>query len=53
MGWPEYALLALVVLNAGFFAAKHGETRTYNFWAFVFLDTPLLLFLLWKGGFFL
>jgi hypothetical protein len=51
--WPQLTLLFLWVLGLGLELALHKKPRigAYNFWA-ALIVRALLVFLLYKGGFF-
>lgn len=51
MIWPIYAYLALMLIGLGVALAKHGEYTKINFWS-TLISTLLVMFLLYKGGFF-
>ena len=51
MMWPVYAYLAITLIGLGVSLAKHGEYVKVNFWS-TLISTSIILFLLYKGGFF-
>ena len=51
MMWPVYVYLAIVLIGLGVSLAKHGEYVKVNFWS-TLISTSIILFLLYKGGFF-
>jgi len=52
MGWPQWVLIILMGVELLGVAHLHGTPRKpYEFWG-VLVDTAIMTFLLWKGGFF-
>ena len=50
--WPQYTFLALAMLDIGLALGKHGQPKSnFNVWV-TMLSTALILFVLFKGGFF-
>jgi len=53
MGVCQMIITALYMMSLGMNLAKHGQPREnkYNFWEALIM-TSIILFLLWKGGFY-
>lgn len=51
MIWPVYTYLVIMLIGLGVALAKHGEYTKINFW-YTLISTSIILFLLYKGGFF-
>lgn len=52
MGWPQWVWIVLIAIDLLGTAHLHGTPRgPYNFW-WVSLDTVVIVFLLYMGGFF-
>lgn len=52
MGWPQWTVTVLVLLDTGWAIAKHGETRKPYNCLDALINAGLLFWLLWCGGFF-
>lgn len=51
MGWPEWILMTLCVIDLLFHVSKNGELREYNA-TYKVIDLVIMLLLLQWGGFF-
>lgn len=51
MAWAVYTYVAIILFCLGTNLANHGKKTTINFWN-VLITQLILMFLLYKGGFF-
>lgn len=52
MGWEQFAILFLYFSSFGILVAKYGEEKTgYHNWTDM-VGFPIVMGLLWSGGFF-
>lgn len=53
MGWPQYSMLALLLIAIGIACGKDGEPKTgrHSIWTTLFA-AGLEFWILWEGGFF-
>ena len=49
--WPVYTYLVFMLISLGYVIARHGDTYKINAWGSI-ISTSIILFLLYKGGFF-
>ena len=53
MHWPQYTIIALMLIGAGHNLAKHGEPQNTKHNALTYIiSVGIFAFILYKGGFF-
>ena len=53
MHWPQYTIIAIMLIGAGHNLAKHGEPQNTKHNALTYLiSVGIFAFILYKGGFF-